>query len=102
MKESRLVRKLLKDLNKIDGVKAIKIHGDGYMEAGTPDIMGSARGRAFVIECKRSTKETPGPLQKHRLKEWNNARALICTVRSTTEMETLLAALASSSSFDPR
>jgi Holliday junction resolvase len=102
MKESRLARKLLKDLNKIEGVKAIKIHGGRYMEAGTPDIMGSARGRAFVIECKRSTKETPGPLQKHRLAEWHEAEALICTVRSTAEMETLLATLASPSFCDPR
>ncbi len=90
MKESRLSRKLLDKLGKIEGVKAIKIHGDRYTEAGTPDIIGSVRGRMFVIECKRSSKVSLEPIQKQRLKEWANAGALACSVRNNAEMETLL------------
>lgn len=93
MKESRLARKLRDNLNKIEGVKVIKIHGGRYMEAGTPDFIGSAHGRCFVVECKRSTKQDPEKLQKQRLKEWGSAGALVCVVRSTADMETLLAFL---------
>ena len=98
MKESRLSRKLLQELNKLEGVKAIKIHGSRYMEAGSPDIFASVRGQFLVIECKRNSKVSLEPLQKQRLKEWGDAGALACSVRNNSEMETLLTFLSDASS----
>lgn len=55
--EADLVKKMIKALRKLPKTEASKIHGDLYQERGIPDIMGSHKGHAFVIEAKRPGKE---------------------------------------------
>lgn len=68
MKEKDLVRRILKDI-KAAGAKAIKIHGSGYQERGTPDIIGCHQGGFFAIEVKVGDRKVT-PLQERRLQEW--------------------------------
>lgn len=74
MRERDIVNKILKYLNGLHACKAIKIHGDGYTEAGTPDILGCYRSKMFAIEVKVPGKE-PTSLQYQRLYQWRDAGA---------------------------
>lgn len=56
-------------------VKAIKVHGNAYMETGTPDVFGSIEGSAFLIEFKQDGKD-PEPIQLARLVQWRKTRAI--------------------------
>lgn len=68
--------KLVADLNKIQGVKAIKTHADQYTGPGVPDIIGSWRGRAFAIEMKKDEKTDPEPIQLYELQKWAESGAI--------------------------
>ena len=59
--ESSIVTSIMKELRK-HGAMVIKIHGDPYMPGGTPDLIGCASGRCFVLEVKRPG-EKPRALQ---------------------------------------
>ena len=76
MKESTLKKKVLEYLNSVPGCKAIKMHGNRYVEAGTPDICCCYQGRAMWIELKRPG-EQPTPIQLKRLREWQEAGAVV-------------------------
>ena len=69
MLESTLVAKIKKALE-AEGAKVIKVHGSGFMEAGTPDLIGCLQGRCFCLEVKRDANHKPTALQVQRLKEW--------------------------------
>ena len=75
MRETALKNKVLEYLNSLPGCKAIKIHGNAYTEAGTPDIAGCINGRAFWIELKEPGK-TPTLIQRKRISEWLAAGAI--------------------------
>lgn len=71
------------------GAKCIKIHGDSFTEAGTPDIIGCYRGRCFTIE----TKQDDGiltPIQAYRLMQWKEAGAIIGVARNADEAERIM------------
>ena len=70
MLESKIVAKIKKALE-AEGAKVIKIHGSGFMESGTPDLLGCLRGRCFAIEVKRDAKHKATALQCRRLAEWH-------------------------------
>lgn len=70
-------------------IKAVKIHGSQYMEAGTPDIDLCFNGRAFKLEAKTGKGKTT-PIQDRRLREWNDAGAVTGVVRSVADVEELL------------
>lgn len=74
MLESVLVKKIKTALEQ-EGAKCLKTHGNPYLEAGTPDIVGVYNGRCFVLEVKRNDKHTPTKLQWQRLREWGAAGA---------------------------
>lgn len=84
--EKSIVNEILKWLRGI-GAKAIKTTPPG-VEAGTPDILGCWRGRAFAIECKRPGEDAT-PLQKHRLAQWADAGALVCVADSLEKVQIL-------------
>jgi Holliday junction resolvase len=71
------------------GAKAIKIHMTGFMERGTPDIIGSYRGRAFLIETKNETGKL-SKIQRVRLKQWKASGAIAVSCRSVGEALSLV------------
>jgi len=60
-------------LNSIPGVYCVRTHGGSFQQKGTPDVLGSAHGRFFAIEAKRSAKEEPTKAQKYNLKKFREA-----------------------------
>lgn len=95
-KENAVVRAILLHCKTLRSqglaVKALKIHGNQYMEAGTPDVHVTINGRSFWIECKRSEREKPTEIQVRRLKEWEDAGAIVSVCRSLGDFKELLAA----------
>ena len=76
MSEADLVRRIIRHVEE-NGGKAIKIHGNEFVEAGTPDVLGSllVEGRLrlnFLLEVKLPGNE-PEPIQHYRLKQWEEA-----------------------------
>ena len=75
MKESDLIKKILKYLNSLPQCKAIKRHGGAFGRAGEPDITGCISGKHFEIEVKVPGKQ-PTVIQHKRLLEWREAEAM--------------------------
>ena len=53
MSETAITRRILRAINARPDAKAIKLHGSGWMEVGTPDIHATVAGRSFWLEVKR-------------------------------------------------
>lgn len=85
-----VVQPVLNYLNSIPGAKAINIHGSVFSERGTPDIIGSIRGRMVAFECKRDTTEAPEEIQKWRLSEWLMAGAVVGAVSDVSHVKLIL------------
>ncbi len=85
MKESIIVDKILKQARTYPDLKAVKTHGNPYLEAGTPDILGIYRGQMFAWEVKKSEKDKPTRLQELRLGEWAQGGASVRVIRSVSE-----------------
>jgi len=75
MTEAELTKKIRADLKAI-GAKAIKIRGARHTERGTPDLIGSWRGRFFGIEVKVGRNKC-SPIQEQRLAEWAATGAVV-------------------------
>lgn len=73
MEEAEIVRRMLKALNAIDGVYAVRTHGGTFQQKGTPDVLGCAHSNFFAIEAKRSAREEPTAAQKYNLKKFREA-----------------------------
>ena len=82
-RESSIVTSIMRELRK-HGAMVIKIHGDPYMPGGTPDLIGCASGRCFVLEVKRPG-EKPRALQVQQLEKWRKAGAVVGVVTSVRE-----------------
>lgn len=80
MKESALVRRILRELNAVPGCKAAKLHGGPYMQAGMPDVFGCYNGRAFLVEVKVEGRML-SPIQSLRFFEWLAAGAPVVVAR---------------------
>lgn len=76
MRESSLTTRIIKYLNSLPGCKAEKRHGSQYSEAGAPDINACYQGRSVQIEVKRPG-EKPTRIQLKRLREWQEAGAVV-------------------------
>ena len=87
---SGVVRPVLDYLNSIPGAKAINIHGSVFSERGTPDVIGSIRGRMVVFECKRDATEKPEEIQQWRLSEWLAAGAVVGAVSDVWHVDMIL------------
>jgi len=82
-RESSIVTFIIRELRR-RGAMVIKIHGDPYMPGGTPDLIGCAFGRCFVLEVKRPG-EKPRTLQIQQLEKWRKAGAVVGVVTSVKE-----------------
>lgn len=85
-----VVQPVLNYLSSIPGSKAINIHGSVFSERGTPDVIGSIRGRMIVFECKRDATEEPTDIQKWRLSEWIAAGAVVGAVSDVWHVDLIL------------
>ena len=83
MKESTLVDHIRKALTE-RGVKVIKIHGNQFMSAGEPDLIGCKDGRMYCWEVKVGS-NTATALQIKRLAEWRATGAVTAVVRSVND-----------------
>lgn len=85
-----VVQPILKYINSLPQAKAVNMHGSIFSERGTPDIIGSIKGRTVAFECKRDTKEEPTDIQKWRLSEWLMAGAVVGGVSSVEHVKLIL------------
>ena len=85
-----VVQPVLDYLNSIPGAKAINIHGSVFSERGTPDVLGSIRGRIVAFECKRDATEGPTDIQNWRLSEWIAAGAVVGAVSDVWQVDIIL------------
>ena len=81
-RESSIVTSIMRELRR-RGAMVIKIHGDPYMPGGTPDLIGCASGRCFVLEVKRPGEKRA--LQVQQLEKWRKAGAVVGVVTSVRE-----------------
>ena len=86
MRESALQARILRELNAVPGCKAVKLTP---VEVGSPDIIGSYLGRAFVIEVKVGGKK-PRRIQSLRLAQWAAAGAVAGEAREAFETAAFL------------
>lgn len=87
--ESSVVNALIKWINKQPGCKAQKTHGSGLRQ-GTPDILGSWRGRMLAIEVKRPGSNKVTPLQRRELEAWAQAGAIAGVAHSLKELQDII------------
>lgn len=85
-----VVTPIIKYINSLPCAKAINVHGGVFTERGTPDVIGSVRGRMVAFECKRSADEEPTRIQLWRLSEWIRAGAVVGAVSSVGDVDLIL------------
>ena len=87
--ESAIVQRIMTQLKQLPNTKALKLHGSIYAERGTPDIHITHQGRSYWCEVKQ-----PGCMltliQAQRLKEWQDAGAIVGVVHSWDEVRKIL------------
>lgn len=88
--ESVVVDRIRKRLRSLTECYCIKTHGSAFLEVGTPDLLGSYRGRFFAFEVKRPGGRDATPIQKSRLRKWKRAGAIVAVVRSPDEAINIL------------
>ena len=81
---------ILKYINSLPDGKAINIHGSVFSERGTPDVIGSIKGRMVAFECKRDATEDLEDIQKWRLCEWIKAGAVVGGVSDLWHVQIIL------------
>ena len=64
---------MLKALNALPAVYALRTHGGTFQQKGTPDIIGCAHGKLFAIEAKKSAREKPTAAQLYNLRKFREA-----------------------------
>lgn len=89
MKESDIVRAILKYLKTIPNCFAWKEHGGMYGTAGVPDIIACIGGRFYAFEVK-TDKGKATALQEATIRKIQNAGGIAVIVRSVDEVRVLL------------
>ena len=89
MKESDIVRAILKYLKNVPNCFAWKEHGGMYGTAGVPDIIACIGGRFYAFEVK-TEKGKATALQEATIRKIQNAGGIAATVRSVDEVRVLL------------
>ena len=89
MKESDIVRAILKYLKTEPGCFAWKEYGGMYGTAGIPDVICCYRGRFYGFEVKTETGE-PTELQKATIRKTQKARDTALVVRSVDEVRAVI------------
>ena len=91
--ETIIVEKIIAAFKRLPGSKTIKLHGNPFMESGSPDLIGAWRGKPFAIEVKQPG-EKPEPIQARRLNEWAAAGALTGCAHNVAEALSIIGAFA--------
>ena len=89
MRESDIVRSILKYLKTVPGCFAWKEHGGMYGTAGIPDIIACIGGRFYGFEVK-TEKGNPTKLQEAVIRKIISAGGTAAVVRSADEVEDIL------------
>lgn len=90
MIETKRAALVLAWLNSLPCTHAIKKHTGPYGEAGHPDVFACSRGRMVLIEMKQP-KKRPEPLQMKRLRDWQEAGALVGWAESVEHAQQIMA-----------
>lgn len=89
MKESDIVKGILKYLKSVPECFAWKEHGGMYGTAGVPDIIACIGGRFYAFEVKTEKGKTT-TLQDATIRKIQNAGGMVSVVRSVDEVRVLL------------
>ena len=89
VKESDIVRAIMRYLKTIPGCFAWKEHGGMYGVAGIPDIICCCNGRFIAFEVK-TDKGKPTELQKATIRKIQAAGGIAIVVRSADEVKTVI------------
>ena len=89
MKETDIVRAILKYLKTIPGCFAWKEHGGMYGCAGIPDIIACINGRFYGFEVKTAVGK-PTKLQERTIRKIRNCGGFADIVRSTDDVKRVL------------
>lgn len=89
MKESDIVKAILKYLRSVPGCFAWKEHGGMYGTAGIPDIICCCRGRFYGFEVKTESGK-PTDLQKATIRKILAAGGIAMVVRSVDEVRAVI------------
>ena len=92
MKESDLVRKIIKHLNNLEECFFFKHHGSMYSKAGVSDLIGTCRGRAVALEVKVG-KNKATPIQMEFLNRWEKAGGIGAVVFSLEDAMNVITSL---------
>ena len=76
---------LIKKLNRMPGVYAIKLHGSAYGKAGTPDVLCVVNGQAYLFEVKQPG-EAPTAIQAVEMARWTAAGAVVSVIYSADDV----------------
>lgn len=89
MKESDIVKAIMKYLKTVPGCFAWKEHGGMYGTAGLPDIIACIDGHFFAFEVKTDVGR-PTKLQEATIGKIRNAGGTALVVRSADEVKTAI------------
>ncbi len=89
MKESDIVKAILKYLKTVPNCFAWKEHGGMYGTAGIPDIIACVDGRFYAFEVKTETGK-PTALQEATISKIRFAKGQAFIVRSVDEVRAVL------------
>jgi hypothetical protein len=89
MKESDIVKAILRYLKSIPGCFAWKEHGGMYGTAGIPDVICCYHGRFYGFEAKTDTGK-PTELQKATIRKILAAGGTALVVRSVDEVRAVI------------
>jgi hypothetical protein len=82
-RESGIRAQIKRHLEKLGATVRVR-HTSRFSLTGDPDLFGSYRGRAFVLEVKQPNGRVR-PLQYVRLREWDRSKTITGIVRSVEE-----------------
>lgn len=89
MKESDIVKAIIKYLRSLTDCFSWKEHGGMYGTAGIPDVICCYRGRFYGFEVKTDTGE-PTELQKATIRKIQKAGGTALVVRSVDEVRAVI------------
>jgi len=81
--ETKLTRKILDKLNKIEGCRAEKLHGGPYGKQKL-DVFGAKNGKMFYLEIKVPG-NGPTPKQVSTIRKWKTEAGVLATWIDTVE-----------------
>lgn len=90
MKESDIVRAILRYLKTVQNCFFWKEHGGMYGTAGIPDIIACIDGRFYGFEVK-TDEGTPTKLQLATIRKINDAGGIAQVVRSVEDVKAVIA-----------